>query len=107
MTRGDTLIADISITTGSGEAYEPAETDSLRFAAKSAKMNGKRTEFSDAEPLILVDIPTDTMELRVDSAATKELPFGTYKYDIQLTYGDGIVDTFIADADLILTPEVD
>ena len=107
MTRGDTLIVDISITDGSGEAYTPSAGDELRFAMKRAKMNPKYTDYADAEPLVTVEIPIDTMRLRVESEATKELPFGEYVYDIQLTYGDGIVDTFIPAAKLTLLPEVD
>lgn len=106
MTRGDTLILQISITSD-GEPYEPQEGDELRFAMKRARLNARQTEYVDTEPLLVVDIPTDTLVLRIESEDTKSLPFGEYVYDIQLTYGDGIVDTFVPTAKLTLLPEVD
>ena len=106
MTRGDTLAVQVGITRG-GEPYTPQEGDSVRFALKSSKMNAKRTEYADAEPLLVVDIPTDTLLLQLAPEDTKPLGFGSYVYDIQLTYADGAVDTFITEATLTLTPEVD
>ena len=105
MTRGDTLTVQI-IMIGENEPYTPQEGDSLRFALKHPKLNGKRTEYVDPEPLIEKQIPTDTQLLRLDPEDTKGLGFGKYVYDIQLTYADGRVDTFIAEAALELTPEV-
>ena len=106
MTRGDTLAVTVGIMQGN-EAYTPQEGDAVRFALKTPKMNAKRTEYADAEALLLKAIPTDTLLLRLDPEDTKGLGFGSYVYDIQLTYSDGAVDTFIAEATLTLTPEVD
>ena len=106
MTRGDTLAVQVGIMQGS-EPYTPQEGDSVRFALKSPKMNGKRTEYSDPEPLLQKNIPTDTLLLTLDPEDTKPLGFGSYVYDIQLTYADGSVDTFITEATLTLTPEVE
>lgn len=106
MTRGDTLIVYVAMTRD-GEAYIPQTGDTLRFAVKHTKMNSKRTEYEDETPMILKDIPIDTQQLRLDPEDTKSFGFGTYVYDIQLTYADGTVDTFITEAKLILTPEVE
>ena len=89
MTRADTLITTVSITDADGNPYIPEETDKLRFALKK--------DYNDKQPLILKDIPIDTMTLRVDSEDTKPLEQPSmYYYDIQLTYGDNIVDTIIS-----------
>ena len=38
---------------------------------------------------------------------TKNLDFGTYVYDLQITFADGTVDTFISKSILKLEEEVD
>lgn len=53
------------------------------------------------------DIPIDTMKLVLDPADTKNLSFGKYVYDVQLTKSTGEVDTFITKGMLKLTEEVD
>jgi hypothetical protein len=99
LTRGDTFMAHIDIFNPDGSAYEPAEGDVLRFALKKT--------YSDAEPLILKEIPTDTQLLVLEPGDTKPLAFGRYVYDIQITLADGRVDTFITKAILKLTEEVE
>lgn len=104
MTRGDTLMVKITILRD-GEEYTPQEGDSVRFAVKS-KLNSTQTEFVDANPLINKTIPNDTLILRLDPNDTKSLPFGDYTYDIEITFSDGVVDTFIANSKFSLKPEV-
>ncbi len=99
LTRGDTFMAQISITDSKGEPYVPVEGDSVRFAMKSA--------YTDDEPLLLKDIPIDTLKLILAPEDTKCLSFGTYVYDIQLTKVTGEVDTFITKAKIKITEEVD
>lgn len=99
MTRGDTMVARISITDSEGYQYIPVEGDKIRFAMKS--------NFTDPKPLLVKDIPIDTMELVLKPEDTAELNFGKYVYDIQLTKADGTVDTFITKASLRITEEVD
>ena len=99
MTRGDTLITDIAIQDSDGNPFEPAPTDTLRFALKK--------DYNDRKVLIYKDIPIETMQLRLESEDTKSLDQpGTYYYDIQLTYGDGVVATVISSI-LKLTQEVE
>lgn len=105
LTRGDTLILDIKIVDADGNDYVPAPTDQLRFALKE--------NYSDEEPLLLKEIPIDTCQLRIDSQETKEfMQPGDFVYDVQLTYGDGIVSTIIPNsnaktAKLKIVEEVD
>lgn len=102
MTRSDTLMVKIGIKNkATGEEYIPVAGDRIRFA-----MN---TDFKYQEPvtpLILKEIPIDTMMLVLEPDDTKDLEYGTYKYDIELTTEDGIVDTFITEASFKLMKEV-
>lgn len=99
LTRGDTFKAKITITYPSGAVYTPKEGDSIRFALKE--------DVEDKECLILRDIPIDTMLLVINPEDTKELEFGSYVYDLQLTKANGDVDTFITASKFKLTAEVD
>ena len=105
MTRGDTLRLTISLMKDD-EPYTPVEGDKIRFAVKSPKMYCDKGEFVDDEPRILKDIPIDTMTLVLDPSDTKGLDFGTYVYDMEITFTDGSVDTFITESKFRLKPEV-
>ena len=112
LTRGDTFRVKVKVTkkdpiTGIREPYEPTGNDKVRFALKHPTLNSSRTEFTDAKALILKDIPTNTMILTLDPEDTKPLGFGRYVYDIQLTFPDGTVDTFITKESFKLTEEVE
>lgn len=99
LTRGDTFKAHLTINYPDGSVYTPKEGDSIRFALKE--------NIEDEECLILRDIPIDTMLLVLYPEDTKELEFGSYVYDIQLTKANGDVDTFITASKLKLTAEVE
>lgn len=99
MTRGDTLVALVTITQANGYPYTPVEGDKVRFAMK--------TNYTDRKPLLVIDIPINTMELVIKPEDTADLNFGKYVYDIQLTRANGIVDTFITKATIRITEEVD
>lgn len=95
MTRGDTLKCKVTVTKD-GEPYTPTSGESLRFAVKRrTKTKGDYTEYVDKEPLINKAIPVDTLELKLDPADTKDLHFGKYDYDVEITLADGTVSTFI------------
>jgi hypothetical protein len=99
LTRGDTFKAHLTINYPDGSVYTPKEGDSIRFALKE--------NIDDEECLILREIPIDTMLLVLYPEDTKELEFGSYVYDIQLTKANGDVDTFITASKLKLTAEVE
>lgn len=98
LTRGDTFKAKLSITDQNEQPYDPQEGDKIRFAMKK--------DYSDSEPLLLIDIPIDTMVLEIAPEDTKPFSFGKYIYDIEITKANGDVDTFIANARIDLTEEV-
>ena len=99
LTRGDTFVALISITKQDGTPYVPNDGDKVRFAMKA--------KYEDPEPLVVKDIPIDTLTLTLLPEDTKDLSFGKYVYDIQLTKADGTVDTFITKATIKITEEGD
>ncbi len=99
LTRGDTFKAKLTINYPDGSIYEPKEGDSIRFAMKA--------DVEDEECLIFRDIPIDTMLLVLYPGDTKNLEFGSYVYDIQLTKANGDVDTFITASKLKITAEVE
>ena len=104
MTRGDSLALQVQMFRN-GEQYTPVDGDYVRFAVKT-KLNSSGTEFVDTEPLILKEIPIETMILQLGPEDTWDLPFGDYTYDIEITFANGAVDTFIANSKLTLAPEV-
>lgn len=99
LTRGDTFEALVSATKRDGTQYIPVEGDVIRFAMKE--------NYDDPRPLLVKDIPIDTMMLVLEPQDTADLNFGKYVYDIQLTKANGKVDTFISKATLKLSEEVD
>lgn len=99
LTRGDTFKADLLLTDSTGALYVPSEGDEIRFAMKE--------DFCDSLPAIVKVIPNDTLLLWLEPEDTKHLPVGKYVYDIQITFADGDVDTFINRASFTLTEEVD
>ena len=107
LTRGDTLVVDVIMKDRlTNEVYTPVEGDVIRFALKRQMMNAQRSDYADAQPLILKNIPISTQQLVLVPNDTKNLGFGPYVYDIEITKADGTVDTFIQQATFVLTPEV-
>ena len=98
LTRGDTLKTKVGMTYKTGDVYTPSEGDSLRFALKK--------NYKDEEPLILKTIPIDTCILHLEPNDTKDMKFGSYVYDIEITFANGDVDTFIDKKEFVLTEEV-
>lgn len=105
MTRGDTLRAQVAVERDD-EPYAPVAGDSVAFYLKHPDMTSRGKQYKDPEPLITKDVPIGTMLLQLDPADTKPLDFGPYKYDVEITFASGLVDTFINNADLTLLPEV-
>lgn len=107
LTRGDTLCLRIRvIRKTTGEEYTPVEGDKIRFALKHSDMVAGRTAFKDVNPLIVKDIPISTLLLKLDPIDTSSLKFGSYTYDIELTFANGEVDTIIPYSKFNILPEV-
>ena len=101
MTRGDTASVIIVPKYSDGEVYIPQPEDTVKFTVKRAIASREVME-----TLLEKEIPTDTMELVIEPEDTKTMKFGDYVFDVQLTFADGDVDTFITDGKLKITPEV-
>ena len=97
LVRGDTLRLIVNLYVGE-EPYTPRYGDMLRFAMKQTYQSNK--------VLIHKNIPIDSCELTINPNDTKKLAFGKYVYDIEMTFANGDVDTFIS-GDFILSPEVE
>lgn len=78
LTRGDTFEALVSATKKDGTPYIPVKGDVIRFAMKE--------NYDDARPLLVKEIPIDTMMLMLEPSDTADLNFGKYVYDIQLIF---------------------
>lgn len=100
MTRGDTLVLDLHLTKDD-EEYVPKSGDYIRFA-----MSKKFLSESGYELILTKEIPTDSLQLQLDPEDTKDLAYGSYNYDIQLTDASGDVDTFIL-SKITITKEVE
>mgnify|MGYP004640538077 CR=1 FL=1 len=93
LTRGDT--AQFTITPYRNKnKYELQEGDRVDFTIK------KSTKDS-----VAVISKTGT-EIEILPQDTGNLMYGTYKYDCQITFADGRVDTFIGPYDFVITEEV-
>ncbi len=99
MTRGDTVNIKVSLSDGYGGEYVPDENDEIRFALKKT--------YDDNYPLIYKVVPHDTMILKINPEDTKDLDFGTYVYDLQITFANGDVLTFVTKAQFRIEEEVD
>lgn len=97
LVRGDSLHLKVNIYVDK-EPYIPQFGDSVRFAMKQSYQSNKL--------LIRKNIPIDSMELHLEPSDTKKLNFGKYVYDIEITFYNGDVDTFIS-GEFELTPEVE
>lgn len=105
LTRGDTLSAEITVMNGD-EVYTPSSGDQINFYLKHNKMDSGKTQYIDENPLITKGVPIGTMTLTLEPTDTAELPFGDYVYDLEMTFSNGDVDTFINNAKFTLIPEV-
>ena len=76
LTRGDTLSLELNLTDVNGDPYEPEENDRVVFRLK-------KNALSDYM-LIEQDVDLNTMTLTLSPEQTANLPFGHYKYEIEI-----------------------
>lgn len=102
--RGDSDTYEVGIVIN-GEEYAPVEGDAVRFAMRRGDMDLNRTRYL-YPPILIKEIPIDTMQLSFDPKDTENLPFGNYVYDIEIAFADGKVKTFIKESPFIIAREV-
>lgn len=100
LTRGDSLTLTVELfkkvdpvppaTEPTWEPYVPQEGDKIRFAVSKGYKNESGYELQFA-----IDIPNDTLTFTAGPDKTA-LNYYTYNYDVEITYADGTVDTFIS-----------
>lgn len=99
LTRGDSFYATVTLTNRStGEPYIPQEGDVIRFGMKKSPF--------DTECLVTKVIPNDSLLFYLEPDDTKQLQFGVYYYDIELTFANQDKDTFINNETFTLVTEI-
>lgn len=96
LTRGDTLHLEVEITNQNGEPYELEEGDKLEFTLKK---NTTTEEF-------ILKRQLSSNQFTISHEETKEMNYGTYVYDVQLTQENGDVTTIIKPSKFKITEEV-
>ena len=98
LTRGDTFKTVIVIKNQDGVVYQLQDGDVVRFAMKK--------KYKDEKPLLVKILDNEDLLLELTPEDTKNLNYGDYVYDIEITLSNGEVYTFIDKATLRLTEEV-
>lgn len=100
LTRGDTLTLTVTLKKGD-QTYDPEDGDVIRFACSSGYKGDLLYELK-----FQAEVPNDTLTFSVGPTVTGVLDYGAYNYDVEITHGDGSVDTVLS-ARLIITGEVE
>ena len=96
ITRGDTGIFRLDIQDTQGNNYN-YENDTVVFTVKE---NTKTTE------TLIKKTISPLSDVVIEPGDTKDLDYGDYVYDVQLTTTEGVVDTVIAPSVFRVLPEV-
>ena len=97
LTRGDTAIFDVILTTDDGDPYTMTSNDELIFTIR--RIAGKGEE--------VVKKTVTAPEISLDTDDTKDLTFGPYKYDVYIhNILTDEIDTFIANKEFYIGEEV-
>lgn len=96
LTRGDSAVLLLKIRKNDESEYELQAGDSVLFTVKNSVY--------DTSVIIQKKLINGVIKLNPDD--TKNLQYGTYYYDVELTQTDGFVATVISPQKLIIEPEV-
>ena len=104
LTKGDSFYCQIGIKQD-GDSHSDGNIDDNYILQEGdvVRFSMKKT-YSDRRILIDKIIPNDTLILHLAPEDTKRLDIGAYVYDVELTFANGDIDTFIQ-GKIILTPE--
>lgn len=98
LTRGDTAHLSVPIIDDILETeYEPKTGDVFRFTVKKSYKS---------DEIAFQKVSTGSCRFHILPADTKDLPFGKYEYDVELTTEGGDVYTVIEPVTFELTKEV-
>lgn len=96
LTRGDSAVLLLKIRKDDETEYELQAGDSVLFTVKNSVY--------DTAVIIQKKLIDGVIKLNPDD--TKNLQYGTYYYDVELTQTDGFVATVIGPQKLIIEPEI-
>ena len=97
ITRGDDAVISIDITDIMGNEYIAQEGDVVTLYVK------KPTENSlESQEALFEKVFDENYFVSIDSADTKDLEVGTYKYGVKLTKASGKTATIISPTDFIV-----
>lgn len=99
LTRGDTLILEVTLKDENGGDYTPTENDKVYFRLKR--------NATAKDMLVEKMIPTDTMILQLNPLDTDGLKFGTYVYEIELVTENDYHFTAIANEEFVISEELE
>ena len=105
LTRGDSAQITLTIRDRvTGRPFVPGTDDRLTFTVKR--------ELSDEAPVVVKTLDNGIIQQETDCLLfllpedTASLPFGTYRYDVELVLASGYTDTVIPPSPFIVTGEV-
>lgn len=98
ITRGDSLTINVALTDDDGFPYEPVEGDVVIFTVKKSAIA--------EDVLIQKNIDIETLVLELVEADTKNLAFGTYRYEVECVTAQDDHYTVIKNAPFIITEEL-
>lgn len=96
ITRGDSAIFALTVKKADGEPYKIGEGDTVIFTVKKSAY--------DKEIITQKTVVKGVVTLNPDD--TKDLEYGTYYYDVELTQADGFVSTVISPHKFVVEQEV-
>lgn len=96
LTRGDNASIVFSAVDSDGTTYTPSTGDKLKFAV--AKKVGAEPLFQIETEKTALNTNDDFWTIQILPEHTRELKFGDYAYDVQLSNSSG-VDTIIGETD--------
>ena len=99
LTRGDSMQIQLALSKG-GNPFTPETDDVIKFSVSNVP-KGK----CGYVLLISKTINNNTLVLELLPEDTATMAYGTYIYDLEITYADGKVDTFLKGT-ITLTEEV-
>ena len=103
ITRGDDAYLDLELRqqTFPYDIYEFEDADSAVLSVRKS-----RDEDVDNDNPILLQIPLKNGRFHICSEDTKDMDFGNYSYDVQVTFSDGRINTVIGPNIFRILPEV-
>ena len=97
ITRGDDAVISIDITDIMGNEYVAQEGDVVTLYVKKPSETSLETQVALFEKTF-----DENYFISIDSADTKDLEAGTYKYGVKLTKANGKTATIISPTDFIV-----